>query len=102
MIELVPWMLILAWWNPAEPGNIRIERERTLFATEERCQLAGREMAAGVEMYAVEHEGQKLTFLCTQVPEPGEYDRVFMDWGSQQDPVETEPSTPVDTTGNGQ
>lgn len=95
-------MLILAWWNPAVPGDIRIERDRTLFASELLCQQAGSKMAAGAEMYDVENGGRKLKFLCTQVPEPVEYDRVFMNWESEQRPVETEADKPADTSGNRQ
>lgn len=77
MIELVPWMLILVWWHPDEPGRFELRREPYLFASEDACRIAGANRVAGSEMYQLEYAGLKATYHCTTVPGSAEYDALF-------------------------
>lgn len=77
MIELVPWMLILVWWHPDEPGQFEVRREPHLFASADDCRIAGENRVAGTDMYHLEHAGMKVTYHCTTVPGSAEYDALF-------------------------
>ncbi len=103
MIEIVPWMLILVWWHPDEPGEFRVRREPHLFADEEQCQLHGANRVAGVEMYHLEHVGAKVTYHCTKVPGSAEFDTLIADIDEAKGQDKTEMLTNSDTTsGEGQ
>jgi hypothetical protein len=103
MIELVPWMLILVWWHPDEPGKFEIERQPHLFASEDECRMQGANRVAGVDMYQIEHAGMKVTYHCTKVPGSAEYDALFaeIDEANRQDNTDMQ-KNPDTTAGEGQ
>lgn len=103
MIELVPWMLILVWWHPDEPGTFDIRREPHLFASEEECRIHGSNRVAGTEMYEREHGGAKVTYHCTTVPGSAEYDALFaaIDEAQRQDETKMH-KNPDSAAGEGQ
>ncbi|PLK24984.1 hypothetical protein C0V72_02950 [Porphyrobacter sp. TH134] len=79
MIEIIPWMLVLVWWDPKEPGRFEVQREPHLYADEATCQLYGNERVAGVKMYDYEHGYVKVTYKCLPVPKSEEFDRLYAD-----------------------
>ena len=79
MIELIPWMLILVWWDPSEPTRYEVQREARLFADEETCRLYGNERVATVKNQAQEFGGVQVRYSCMEVPDSWEYDRLFAD-----------------------
>jgi hypothetical protein len=103
MIELVPWMLILVWWHPDDPGTFDVRREPHLFASEAECRMHGANRVAGTEMYHLEHGDAKVTFHCTPVPGSAEYDALFaaIDEAKGQDEPEMQ-NNPDATPGEGQ
>jgi hypothetical protein len=103
MIELVPWMLILVWWHPDEPGKFDIRREPHLFASEAECRAQGANRVSGTAMYHLEHGGAKVTYHCTKVPDSAEYDALFAatDEAERQDEPEMQNNSDA-TTGEGQ
>ena len=103
MIELVPWMLILVWWHPDEPGKFEIERGPYLFESEDECRIHGDNRVAGVDMYHLEHGGVKVSYDCTAVPASAEYDALYAkidDAKRQEDREMPKKSDP--TAGDGQ
>ena len=70
MIELVPYMLMLAWAAPGQTGKVEIERANELFASAEAC-----ERAASAFVAATRHAG--VTHACLPVPGPEEFDSLF-------------------------
>lgn len=103
MIELVPWMLILVWWHPDEPGKFDILRDPHLFVSEAECRTQGANRVAGGEMYHLEHGGAKVTYHCTTVPSSAEYDALFAEIEEAKRQDTTEMQNHSDTTaGEGQ
>lgn len=70
MIELVPYMLMLVWAAPDQPGGFEIERVASLFASEADCDQAAAQLVA-------EASGKAMAHRCLPVPKTGEYDRLF-------------------------
>lgn len=70
MIELIPYMLILAWSVPGQPGRVEVERVNQLFASAEACERAATGFVA-----ATRHRG--VTHVCMPVPGPEEFDTLF-------------------------
>lgn len=103
MIELVPWMLILVWWHPEEPGVFEIAREHHLFASKDACLTAGENRVAGVDMYDLEHSGAKVSYTCMTVPDSAEYDVLFAEFHehNRQDTAKMQ-MNPDSATGEGQ
>lgn len=77
MIEFIPYMLIILWWHPDEPGAFELERWDGLFASEQECRAAGIDREAGVEMYSLEHHGAKAKHFCLPMPSDDEVGRAF-------------------------
>jgi hypothetical protein len=77
MIEFIPYMLIILWWHPDEPGAFELERWDGLFATEAECRAAGADREAGVEMYSLEHYGAKVKHFCLPAPSGDEVEQAF-------------------------
>ncbi len=70
MIELVPYMLMLVWAEPDQPGGFEIERVASLFASAADCDKAASELVADAS-------GKPMAHRCLPVPQTGEYDRLF-------------------------
>jgi hypothetical protein len=70
MIELVPFMLLLAWVSPGPPGRIEVERVAEVFASEADC-----EKAAAAYVAAARRDG--LSHKCLAIPARDEFDRLF-------------------------
>ncbi|WP_017671850.1 hypothetical protein [Blastomonas sp. AAP53] len=77
MIELVPYMLMLAWASPGEPGRIQIERVAQVFASQADC-----EKAAAVHVAAARREG--VTHRCMAIPARDEFDRLFAELDARE------------------
>jgi hypothetical protein len=84
MIEIVPWMLILVWWDPKEPGQFEVRREAHLFADEATCRLYGNERVVTVSMYESEYDYVKVTYACMPVPGSQEFDQLYADIEDQR------------------
>ena len=70
MIELVPYMLILAWSEPGQPGRVEVERVNQLFASAEQCER----MATG---FLTSSGREGVTHACLPVPGSEEFDTLF-------------------------
>ncbi|MDM7957355.1 hypothetical protein [Blastomonas sp.] len=70
MIELIPYMLMLVWPAPDQPGGFEIERVASLFASEADCDQAAAQLVADASGRAMAHR-------CLPVPNTTEYDRLF-------------------------
>ena len=81
MIELVPYMLMLAWAAPGEPGRIQIERVPEVYASAADC-----EKAAVAHVAAARREG--LTHTCLAIPPRDEFDRLFAELDARADAPE--------------
>lgn len=77
MIEFAPFMLILLWWHPDEPGQFRIERFDRLYAAEADCRSAGKAEEARVDSQERKHLGGKLTSFCLPMPSNSEVQEAF-------------------------
>jgi hypothetical protein len=110
VIDIIPWMLVLVWWHPDEPGRFAIRREPHLFADEATCRLYGNEWVAGVRMYAMEYGYVKVDYACMPVPSAEEFDNLYAEleeerrWQEAPRPQEAPaaPQEPDDTPGEGQ
>lgn len=79
MIELVPYMLMLAWLVPGQPGGpdqIQIDRVAEVFASLGDC-----EKAAVVRLAAVHRDG--VSHKCLPIPARDEFDRLFQELDAQ-------------------
>ena len=70
MIELIPYMLILAWSVPGQPGRVEVERVNQLFASAEACERAATGFVAATQHSGVSH-------VCMPVPGAEEFDTLF-------------------------
>ncbi len=103
MIEIIPWMLVLVWWHPEEPGRVEIRREPHLFADEATCRMYGNERVATVKMYDVEYDHVRVTYSCMPVPGSEEYDRMLGDIdGKASEQEATSPEAADRSAGEGQ
>jgi hypothetical protein len=70
MVELIPYMLILAWSVPGQPGRVEVERVNQLFASAEACERAATGFVAATRHSGVSH-------VCMPVPGAEEFDTLF-------------------------
>lgn len=77
MIELAPFMLMLAWAAPGEPGRIEVERVAEVFASEADCEKAAVAHVAAARRDGVSHR-------CLPIPPRAEFDRLFADLDARE------------------
>ncbi|PXW77627.1 hypothetical protein C7451_104122 [Blastomonas natatoria] len=70
MIELIPYLLVLVWPVPDQPGRVEIERVRQLFASAQDCERAALAQRQGPRGAPTGHQ-------CFAMPGSEEYDRLF-------------------------
>ncbi len=77
MIELVPYMLMLAWAAPGQPRGVEIDRVAEVFASQDAC-----EKAAPAYVAAARREG--VTHKCLAIPAREEFDRLFAELDARE------------------
>ena len=77
MIELVPYMLMLAWAAPCQPGGVEIERVAEVFASQQACEAAAAAHVAATRRSAVTHK-------CLALPSREEFDRLFAELDARE------------------
>lgn len=70
MIELVPYLLLLVWPAPDQPGGLRIERVPEVYADAAACEAAAIAQVAAVR-------GGNAAHRCLPLPPREEFDRLF-------------------------
>ncbi|WP_446654493.1 hypothetical protein [Blastomonas sp.] len=83
MIELIPYMLILAWSVPGQTGRVEVERVNQLFASAEQCERAATDLVASLRRDGVTH-------VCMAVPGSGEFDTLFRQLDAEADKARRE------------
>ncbi|MBY0619380.1 hypothetical protein [Sphingomonas ursincola] len=83
MIELIPYMLILAWSVPGQPGRVEVERVNQLFADAEQCERAATGFVASLRRDGVTH-------VCMPVPGSEEFDTLFRQLDAEADKARRE------------
>ena len=77
MIELVPYMLMLAWAAPGQPGGVEIERVAEVFADQAACELAAKAHVAAATAKNASH-------MCMPLPSREEFDRLFAELDARE------------------
>lgn len=79
MVEIVPYMLVILGWLPAQPGEIDLQRPQILFADRVECEKAGSQIARLMTQAAASRSGAIYQHRCIEVPGPDEFQTMMKD-----------------------